>query len=57
MSTEQIDPRYVELDSWPTAKMVAAMFEEQLAAAVSVRGALSAISVCASTGMSFQWLD
>jgi N-acetylmuramic acid 6-phosphate etherase len=44
MSTEQIDPRYVELDSWSTAKMIAAMFEEQLAAAVSVRGALGAIT-------------
>src|SRR4051795_8898744 len=44
MRTEQIDPRYVELDSWSTAEMIAAMHEEQLAAAAAVRGALGAIA-------------
>ena len=44
MRTEQINPRYVELDSWPTAEMLAAMYEEQLAAAAAVRGALNAIA-------------
>jgi N-acetylmuramic acid 6-phosphate etherase len=44
MRTEQINPRYVELDSWSTAEMIAAMFEEQLAAAAAVRGALGAIA-------------
>src|SRR5437016_5044274 len=44
MRTEQIDPRYVELDSWSVAEMIAAMFEEQLAAAAAVRGALGAIA-------------
>ena len=44
MRTEQIDPRYVELDSWSAAEMIAAMFEEQLAAAAAVRGALDAIA-------------
>ena len=44
MRTEQIDPRYVELDSWSAAEMIAAMFEEQLAAAAAVRGALGAIT-------------
>src|SRR4029079_16598874 len=44
MRTEQINPRYVELDSWSTAEMIAAMFEEQLAAAAAVRGALGAIT-------------
>jgi len=44
MRTEQIDPRYVELDSWSTAEMIAAMFDEQLAAAAAVRGALGAIA-------------
>src|SRR6476646_3902635 len=44
MRTEQIDPRYVELDSWSAAEMIAAMFEEQLAAAAAVRGALGAIA-------------
>ena len=44
MRTEQISPRYVELDSWPTAEMIAAMYEGQLAAAASVRSALGAIT-------------
>ena len=44
MRTEQIDPRYVDLDSWSAAEMIAAMFEEQLAAAAAVRGALGAIA-------------
>lgn len=44
MPTEQIDPRYVELDSWSTAEMLAAMHDGQLAAAAAVRGALGAIA-------------
>src|SRR3954468_12011719 len=44
MRTEQINPRYVDLDSWSAADMLAAMFEEQLAAAAAVRGALGAIA-------------
>src|SRR5947207_4593048 len=44
MRTEQIDPRYVELDSWSTSEMIAAMFEEQVVAAAAVRGALGAIA-------------
>ena len=44
MPTEQISPRYVELDSWSAAEMIAAMYEGQLAAAASVRGALGAIA-------------
>ena len=44
MATEQINPRYVELDSWSAAEMIAAMYEEQLAAAAAVRGALGAIA-------------
>ncbi len=43
MPTEHIDPRYVELDAWSTAEMLAAMHEGQLAAAAAVRGALPAI--------------
>jgi N-acetylmuramic acid 6-phosphate etherase len=43
MRTEQIDPRYADLDSWSTAEMIAAMYEGQLAAAGAVRGALGAI--------------
>jgi N-acetylmuramic acid 6-phosphate etherase len=44
MRTEQISPRYLDLDSWPTTEMIAAMYEGQLAAAAAVRGALGAIS-------------
>src|SRR5439155_23664212 len=44
MRTEDISPRYVDLDSWSTAEMLAAMCEEQIAAATAVRGALPAIA-------------
>jgi len=44
MRTEQISPRYVELDSWSAAEMIAAMYEGQLAAAAAVHGALGAIA-------------
>ncbi len=44
MRTEQIDPRYVELDSWSAAEMIAAMYDGQVAAAAAVRGALGAIT-------------
>lgn len=43
MATEQISPRYVDLDSWSTADMLAAMHDGQLAAAAAVRTALPAI--------------
>ena len=44
MRTEQIDPRYADLDSWSAAEIVAVMYEAQLAAAGAVRGALGAIA-------------
>ena len=44
MRTEQISPRYAELDSWSVTEMIAAMYEGQLAAAAAVRGALGAIA-------------
>ncbi|HEY6699756.1 MAG TPA: N-acetylmuramic acid 6-phosphate etherase [Pseudolabrys sp.] len=44
MRTEQIDPRYVELDSWSAGEMIAAMYEAQLEAAGAVRPALGAIA-------------
>ena len=44
MRTEQISPRYVELDSWSAAEMIAAMYEGQLAAAAAVREAGTAHS-------------
>src|SRR5262250_3746486 len=44
MRTEHISPRYVDLDSWSAAEMIAAMYEGQLAAAAAVGGALGAIA-------------
>jgi len=44
MRTEQINPRYVDLDSWSAGEMIAAMYEEQLVAAAAVRVALGAIA-------------
>src|SRR6478735_8621114 len=44
MRTEQIDPRYVDLDSWSVSEMIAAMYDGQLEAAGAVRGALGAIA-------------
>src|SRR3974390_1594777 len=44
MRTEQISPRYVELDSWPTDEILAAIYEGQLEAAAAVRSALGAIA-------------
>jgi N-acetylmuramic acid 6-phosphate etherase len=42
--TEQISPRYFELDSWSTGEIVAAMYEGQLAAVAAVRPALAVIA-------------
>ena len=44
MSTESIDPRYVELDSWPTERAVEAMLEGQLAAIAAIHGQIGAIA-------------
>jgi N-acetylmuramic acid 6-phosphate etherase len=44
MLTEQISARYIDLDSWPTVEIIAAMYEGQLAAAAAVRGALADIA-------------
>lgn len=42
--TEQISPRYVELDAWPVPEILAAMYEGQLAAVAAVGPALNAIA-------------
>lgn len=44
MRTEQVDPRFTDLDSWSAAEMIAAMYEGQLVAAGAVRGTLGAIA-------------
>ena len=40
MATEAFSPRFLDLDSWSTAEMLAAMHEGQLAAAAAVGAAL-----------------
>lgn len=57
-STESIDPRFAEIDAWPTSVAVEAMCEGQLAATAVVfgqagaiaRAAIAAAQVLASTG-------
>jgi len=44
MLTEQIDPRYADLDSWSTDRMISAMYEGQVAATAAVEPALDAIA-------------
>jgi N-acetylmuramic acid 6-phosphate etherase len=44
MLTEHISPRFIDLDSWSTGEMTAAMHDGQLAACAAVRPALPAIN-------------
>jgi N-acetylmuramic acid 6-phosphate etherase len=44
VTTERVSARYTDLDSWPVADMVAAMFEGQLAAVAAVGAAQQAIA-------------
>jgi N-acetylmuramic acid 6-phosphate etherase len=44
MFTEHISPRFVDLDSWSTGDMTAAMYDGQLAACAAVKPALPAIN-------------
>jgi N-acetylmuramic acid 6-phosphate etherase len=44
MLTEQMSPRFVDLDSWSSGEIIAAMFESQLAGVAAVRPALPAIA-------------
>jgi N-acetylmuramic acid 6-phosphate etherase len=44
MATEEVDPRFADLDAWPLASAMEAMWEGQLAAVASVGRALPAIS-------------
>ena len=43
MLTEQISPRFVDLDSWSTSDMIQAMYDGQIVACAAVRPALPAI--------------
>ena len=42
-ATESVDPRFTDLDAWPPAAALAAMWEGQMTAAAAVRAALPAI--------------
>ncbi|WP_404712600.1 N-acetylmuramic acid 6-phosphate etherase [Sphingomonas sp. MMS24-J13] len=44
MSTEIIDPRYIDVDQWPTETAMEAMVEGQLAAVAAVKGQVAAIA-------------
>ena len=44
MSTEAIDPRYVDIDQWPTALAVEAMLEGQMAAIAAIGSQTMAIA-------------
>jgi N-acetylmuramic acid 6-phosphate etherase len=44
MSTESADPRFADLDAWPTARAVEAMWEGQMDAIAAVQRALPQIS-------------
>ncbi len=44
MSTETADPRFADLDAWPTARAVEAMWEGQMDAVAAVRRALPQIT-------------
>jgi N-acetylmuramic acid 6-phosphate etherase len=44
LSTEETSPRYAELDLWPTAQAVTAMFEGQIEAVAAVRPQIGAIA-------------
>lgn len=47
MNTEAHDPRYDEIDTWPTSAMVEAMIEEQVAAVISLRSQTEQIAAAA----------
>lgn len=47
MNTEMIDPRFVDVDSWPTDSAVEAMLEGQMAAIASIKSQVPAIAAVA----------
>src|ERR1700758_3090848 len=48
MATEEVDPRFADLDAWSLASAMEAMWEGQLAAAAAVGRALPAITLATS---------
>src|SRR6266513_5982514 len=47
MATEEVDPRFADLDAWSLTSAMEAMWEGQLAAVAAVGGALPAITAAA----------
>jgi N-acetylmuramic acid 6-phosphate etherase len=47
MATEDVDPRFTDLDAWPFASAMEAMWEGQMAAVATVREALPALTAAA----------
>ena len=47
MSTETVDPRFVDIDQWPTEAAVDAMLEGQLAAVAAIKSQVPAIAAAA----------
>jgi N-acetylmuramic acid 6-phosphate etherase len=47
MATEHVDPRFAELDAWPLASAIEAMWDGQMSAIAAVREALPAITLAA----------
>ena len=50
MATEDADPRYRELDTWPDAEILAALLESQARAVAAVRQALPQLAQAADKG-------
>lgn len=49
MATEDVSPRFQDLDAWPTDEAARALYEGQLAAVAAVQPALPAIAAAAET--------
>jgi N-acetylmuramic acid 6-phosphate etherase len=47
MATERIDPRFADLDTWPTLDVATSLYESQLAAVAAVRPTLPGIAAAA----------
>jgi N-acetylmuramic acid 6-phosphate etherase len=47
MSTESVDPRFVDIDQWPTEAAVEAILEGQLSAIAAIHGQIGAIAAAA----------
>lgn len=48
MATEDVDPRFTDLDAWPFASAMEAMWDGQMAAVAAVRSALPALTAAAA---------